>query len=51
MAGSVIESGQSAQNRWRRMRGYQWVEKLEEGVQFIDGIEQILASNDHRNAT
>lgn len=46
----VFKLGQSAQKRWRRMRGYQWIDKLEQGVQFIDGIEQLPTSNDHRDA-
>ena len=32
--------GQSAAKRWRRLRGYQWLDKLDRGVTFIDGIEQ-----------
>lgn len=46
----VFKLGQSAQKRWRRLRGYQWIDKLEQGVEFIDGIEQMSMSNDHRNA-
>ena len=46
----VFKLGQSAQKRWRRMRGYQWIDKLDQGIQFIDGVEQVPASNSHRNA-
>ena len=46
----AFKLGQSAQKRWRRLRGYQWLDKLDQGVTFIDGIEQTKASNDSRSA-
>ncbi|KAF0281970.1 hypothetical protein BA900_08275 [Spiribacter roseus] len=46
----AFKLGHSAQKRWRRLRGYQWLDKLDEGVTFIDGIEQIKTSNDSRSA-
>jgi transposase-like protein len=46
----AFKLGQSAQKRWRRLRGYQWLDKLERGVQFIDGVEQTESSNADRSA-
>jgi len=46
----AFKLGQSAQKRWRRLRGYRWLEDLERGVTFIDGIAQNEPSTDHRNA-
>ena len=46
----TFKLGQSAAKRWRRLRGYQWLERLEQGVTFVDGIEQTTESNDHRSA-
>jgi len=42
--------GQSAQKRWRRLRGYQWLDELERGVTFIDGVARYDQSEDHRSA-
>ncbi len=42
--------GQSAQKRWRRLRGYQWLDELERGVTFIDGVAQYQQSDNHRSA-
>lgn len=41
----AFKLGQSAQKRWRRLRGYQWLDKLERGITFIDGIENTNPSN------
>lgn len=46
----AFKLGQSAQKRWRRLRGYQWLDKLERGVTFIDGIEQMEPSTESRSA-
>ena len=46
----TFKLGQSAAKRWRRLRGYRWLERLDQGAIFIDGIEQTTESNDHRNA-
>ena len=46
----AFKLGQSAQKRWRRLRGYQWLDKLERGVKFIDGIEQVEPSTESRSA-
>lgn len=48
--GLTFKLGQSAAKRWRRLRGYQWLERLEQGVTFIDGIEQPSQTNDRRSA-
>jgi transposase-like protein len=46
----AFKLGQSAAKRWRRLRGYQWLDKLDRGVTFIDGIEQTDPSTDSRSA-
>ena len=46
----TFKLGQSAQKRWRRLRGYEWLDKLERGVQFIDGVEQTEPSNTDSSA-
>jgi transposase-like protein len=46
----TFKLGQSAAKRWRRLRGYQWLERLEQGATFVDGIEQTAESIDHRSA-
>ena len=46
----TFKLGQSAQKRWRRLRGYEWLDKLERGVQFIDGVERTEPSNTDRSA-
>lgn len=46
----TFKLGQSAAKRWRRLRGYQWLERLEQGATFVDGIEQINDSQDRRSA-
>lgn len=48
--GLTFKLGQSAAKRWRRLRGYQWLEKLEQGITFIDGIDQSPQNNDRRSA-
>ena len=46
----AFKLGQSAQKRWRRLRGYQWLDELERGVTFIDGVAQYNESDHHRSA-
>lgn len=48
--GLTFKLGQSAAKRWRRLRGYQWLEKLDQGITFIDGIDQSPQNNDRRSA-
>ena len=35
----IYKLGQSAERSWRRLRGFEWVEKVVEGGKFSDGIE------------
>ena len=36
---TVFKLAQSAQKRWRRLRGYRWLPRLVEGARFQDGVE------------
>ncbi len=45
----TFKLGQSVQKRWRRLRGCERLDKLERGVQFIDGVEQTEPSNTDRS--
>ncbi|WP_018995161.1 hypothetical protein [Thioalkalivibrio sp. ALJ2] len=42
----AFKLGQSAQKHWHGLRGYEWLDKLERGVTFIDGVEQTDPTND-----
>jgi putative transposase len=39
MLAMIYKLGQSAERSWRRLRGFQWLAKVVEGVTFRDGIE------------
>ena len=39
MLAMIFKLGMSAEKNWRRLRGFQWLAKLVEGVKFRDGIE------------
>ena len=39
MLAMIYKLGQSAEHSWRRLRGFQWLAKVVDGVQFRDGIE------------
>jgi len=39
MLSMIFKLGMSAEKNWRRLRGYQWLAKVIEGVKFRDGIE------------
>jgi putative transposase len=39
MLAMIYKLGQSAERNWRRLRGFEWLAKVVEGVQFRDGIE------------
>lgn len=39
MLAMIFKLGMSAQKNWRRLRGFQWLAKVIDGVQFRDGIE------------
>jgi transposase-like protein len=45
----AFKLGQSTQQRWRRLRGYRWLDELDRGVTFIDGVAQ-YDETDHRSA-
>ena len=46
----AFKLGQSAQKRWRRLRSYRWLEDLDRGMTFIDGIAQNQPSTHYRSA-
>ena len=39
MLAMIYKLGLSAEKSWRRLRGFEWLAKVVEGVQFRDGIE------------
>lgn len=39
MLAMIYKLGQSAERSWRRLRGFEWLAKVVEGVKFRDGIE------------
>jgi transposase-like protein len=39
MLGMIYKLGMSAERSWKRLRGFQWLAKVIEGVKFRDGIE------------
>jgi len=39
----IFKSGMSAEKNWRRLRGFERLAKVINGVQFRDGIEVQLA--------
>jgi putative transposase len=39
MLAMIYKLGQSAERNWRRLRGFEWLAKVVEGVHFRDGIE------------
>jgi hypothetical protein len=39
LLGLVLQLVLSAQKRWQRLRGFEQIAKVIEGVQFVDGIE------------
>ena len=39
MLAMIYKLGQSAECSWRRLRGFEWLAKVVEGVKFSDGIE------------
>ena len=45
----AFKLAQSAAKRWCRLRGYQWLERLDQGA-FVDGIEQTEPNPSTRNA-
>jgi len=39
MLAMIYKLGQSAERSWRRLRGFEWLAKVVEGVKFSDGVE------------
>lgn len=39
MLAMIYKLGQSAERSWRRLRGFEWLAKIVEGVKFSDGVE------------
>ena len=39
MLAMIYKLGQSAERSWRRLRGFEWLAKVVEGIKFSDGIE------------
>ena len=39
MLGMIFKLGMGAERNWRRLRGFQWLAKVIDGVKFRDGIE------------
>ena len=39
MLAMIFKLGMSAEKNWRRLRGFQWLAKVIDGVKFRDGIE------------
>jgi hypothetical protein len=39
MLAMIYKLGLSAERSWRRLRGFEWLAKVVEGVNFSDGIE------------
>jgi transposase-like protein len=39
MLAMIYKLGQSAERSWRRLRGFEWLAKVVDGVKFSDGIE------------
>ena len=39
MLAMIYKLGQSAERSWRRLRGFEWLAKVVDGVKFSDRIE------------
>jgi putative transposase len=50
MLSMIFKLGMSAEKNWRRLRGFQWLAKVIDGVKFHDGIEvqQRVRKADHQ---
>jgi len=50
MLSMIFKLGMSAEKNWRRLRGFQWLAKVIDGVKFRDGIEvqQRVRKADHQ---
>ena len=48
MLAMMFKLGMSAQQRWRTLRGFEWLAKVIRGVKFRDGIEVRAKTRDSR---
>jgi transposase-like protein len=50
MLSMIFKLGMSAEKNWRRLRGFEWLAKVINGVKFRDGIEvqQRIPKVDHQ---
>jgi hypothetical protein len=48
MLAMIYKLGQSAERSWRRLRGFEWLAKVVEGVKFSDGIEVKMETPSNR---
>jgi len=46
----IYKLGMSAEKRWRRIQGFDYLAKVIEGVKFEDGIEVSSETEDSRSA-
>ena len=50
MRAMIYKLGMSAEKRWRRIQGFDYLAKVIEGVKFEDGIEVSSETEDSRSA-
>jgi len=50
MLAMIYKLGMSAEKRWRRIRGFDYLAKAIKGVKFRDGIEVNSEAEDSRSA-
>ncbi len=50
MLAMIYKLGMSAEKRWRRIRGFDYLAKVIKGVKFRDGIEVNSETEDSRSA-
>jgi hypothetical protein len=50
MLAMIYKLGMSAEQRWRRIRGFNYLAKVIEGVKFRDGVEVNGNTDDSRSA-
>ncbi len=46
----IYKLGMSAEKRWRKIRGFNHLAKVIEGVKFRDGVEMTSETDNSRNA-
>ena len=50
MLAMIYKLGMSAEKRWRKIRGFNYLAKIIHGVKFKDGIEVTRETDDSKNA-